>query len=271
MTQTQIVARPPGPPADWQPSEMSRPLGQALYYAERGDALPAPAPPPLIAEARAAGREYAVACRAADRGQIIEWLGRLNLAVSRPLGEADFAIRAAELVEHLADLPAAVFTRETRAEVARANRFFPGAADLTAVLGPRAAALARTLRGLRRIVGAKAPPPPARPPSVAERDRIVAAFRPAFAAAVAPARAAEAQDEDRRHAAARRAAPVSRAVLIAGYQRTADDPRAAPALRSLARTRLAALLGDGDPAPAAPPSQASQDVSASRVGARDAR
>jgi hypothetical protein len=251
---------------------ISAALRTALYYAEREEEVGF-APPPcavtVVDEARTALVAHDLACRPAGVPVILRWLLDLNRTVSAPLEPDAFKARAHAVAEACADLPACLFTAETWRAAARELRFFPGAADLVRFFGPRKDEATRTLRALRRITAPPAPKdPPPKPLTAQERDEVVAAFRPRYAAAVAPARSPTQQmpAEPRRRAPA-----LSPAALAAGYQAVADDPRLPPARRELARVRLAAILGRPAETPADTPAETSHLAGTSRVEAADDR
>ena len=150
-------------PAAWSPRPVSAGLADALYYAERGDDPPFPLPLAIMAEAETARTAVERGCRPVGAPTVMAWLALLNLTLGHPIEEQEFGMRAREIAAVFADHPAAVFTLETRAMAARAFKFLPGAAEVSALLEPKVAEVRRSRRLLRRLSGYRPPPPPARP------------------------------------------------------------------------------------------------------------
>jgi hypothetical protein len=116
------------------------------------------------------------------------WLGRLNLALTFVLPEAELKLRTPAIVDALGTLPRAAFTPETLRLAKLEFRGFPGAKDVYDLLRGRVSELLATQRALRRIVDFKSPAVPVKPSTQAERDAVLAAFREKMRGARGPER-----------------------------------------------------------------------------------
>lgn len=125
--------------------------------------------------ARAAGPAFAKALEArATRAQIGAWLAPLVIAVPfSPKDASELAGFVALVGDACGDLPAVVWSQETRAEALRQWHKWPSVADVNALLRPRAERLWAELQALRTIATSSDSP---REPA-AEREE-----RPAVAA-----------------------------------------------------------------------------------------
>ena len=249
MGQSLSRTAPRGLPTIWRPTPPSHGLSTALREAESSEetGFPPSRPflPAVISEAEIAALEYKGACQAAGAALILRWLFDLNAAVSAPLEPDAFRVRAGAVADVCADVPVCLFTAETRIEAAKTLRFFPGAADLTALLAPRLAAIHRTQRALARIVASpRSDAPPARSATAEERDRIVSNFRLQIAATRPPARSPSEQIDQSAPEPSRayRPAHLSQGALIEHYRAIASDPRGSRMGRHAAQSRLDALL-----------------------------
>ncbi len=90
------------------------------------------------------------------------------------------------------DLPRVCFSRDTLRDALRTFQWWQSVAEIDKLIRPVSLSLTRTLAGLRAIArqGAAAPSEGGSGPSLADeaRDRILEAFPPKFAAAMAAAR-----------------------------------------------------------------------------------
>ena len=127
------------------------------------------APDAVRAEPRRLLPIYERAAAPAGPGAVVQWLVDVNLGLAPPLGEELFRSRAGAVADAVADMPAALFTDQTRREAVCTWEFFPGAAAIEALLGARGRELRAVVDALRRVVSTPPPSPPRQPPTPAWR------------------------------------------------------------------------------------------------------
>lgn len=217
---------------------LSRALSPVIGRGQYGDNdLGHYTPPPLLSP-----QDHAASQHAADafdtmldpvtREQLASWLLPINAASRNPQSPQDFLARVQGLHAMLDDLPAAVFTAETRRRVA--TGFFPSHDDIRTAVEPIATDWRRkrdALRGLRQAETSTPPRPAVQTPAEIEAVRIkFAALREelnARAAVQAPRNVQPRHLHPRQLLAAYEALPANEAArLRAKHLRTDMEPNA---------------------------------------------
>lgn len=173
-------------------------IGSRRYAAPDGDVVAIAAAPPVLTEAqrdeaRAAAALYQVTMDPVTAGQVRDWLKPINAGVRNPQGPEDFAVRAAAIAMVCDGMPARLFGVETQRAMLAASQFFPSAADVAAVMQPRADKMRRELEALQSLARERPPAPapegykrvPPTPEQMAANRATIAAMQ----AAVAPSKA----------------------------------------------------------------------------------
>jgi hypothetical protein len=228
-----VVLHQAGLPAEYRPPEMSKPLRSLVTVLGRGFNTYDPGPV-VRAEAAALARQLGVACAPAGDVRVLDWLKRLNAGLAYPLTAREFTVRAGVVAQALSAMPIAVFTIESADEAIRTFEYFPGGARLTGMLTPRAEDVRRLRRNLVTVVGSDAPAEVSHRPATQEGvDAVLASFRPRFAEAMAPVRAASDVVAPPRS----RPAALSPPVLLESYRQAAAR-ESNPARRALLQSRM---------------------------------
>lgn len=200
-----VVTRNSGAPAPAvSVPVISADLGLAADAAMTYGVFRAP-PPTRQSEARAALPALNAALSARPTRSLVKaWLEGVAAACNNPPGDVDFDLRLMSVIETSGDLPAAMWTPETRRELVRskgAQMFWPGAGEVDAFLRAKHDQLVRMRDGILAIashgqaqagrsVAPEPGPEPVKPASVEERDRILSRFRAEYSQAMEPIREA---------------------------------------------------------------------------------
>jgi hypothetical protein len=161
-----------------------------------------------------------------DDGLIMDWLTGVSLGMAQPLSGKELAVRATEIIPALSSLPASVFTSGTRQEAQIAFQWFPGVAELHALLSKHALGIYGKRRTLTALLETQEEAPVA-PPSPEE----VAAIREKLAAEFPEVPVVEQEGPRARY--------LTRDELRAAYARQAEHGDSAVA--GIARHRLAMM------------------------------
>lgn len=223
---------------------LSPALHGAIYRLENGG-LPANMDiEPIRGEALARLQDVERLLQPAGLDRVKTWLLLVNGLVAS-LPEDAFEQRFAALGDILAEMPAAVLTRQTAADVAKSQKFFPVLAEIEAALSPRVRELKRLHRSLGEIAGTKGDAQP-RPASAEVVASIAAGFRGLVAERTeAAARAENATIRDG-HEKRPKAIPLSPRARLEAYREAAlreTDPNQKTLLQQRADA-LAAVLDE---------------------------
>jgi hypothetical protein len=112
--------------------------------------------------------------RPAEQEDIAFWLYELNFRMARPIGGADFELRAPAIAESMRALPGCVFNSNVLRAASLTFKYFPGAKELADFLRPWVRRLCPSCHLLDAIAKARPPVLPAQPMSAEERNRVAA-------------------------------------------------------------------------------------------------
>jgi hypothetical protein len=98
-------------------------------------------------------------CEPVSLGQISAWLAPITAAVSNPPPADDLRHRIHAIGMAVAEMPCAAFSQAAQRQAMRTWKFWPSAAEVAALIGPKGNELISQREALRRI--AKPPAPPA--------------------------------------------------------------------------------------------------------------
>jgi len=205
--------------------QLSQPLSLAVAEEQRREASSAPGDfsaqalaPSLIEEAGRAARQARASFAPPTGPFVLSWVAPIHAGFSNPPSAREAAVWAAAVAKACARIPAQAFTEDALIDLARASKFWPSASEVLAVVQPEANRLYSKVLAMERIARRKPPEAPPMPkPVLSEADRRAEAAR--CAEMVDKMKAAIAEREHRtRPERGDRAAPVSLASLMAGYQ-----------------------------------------------------
>ncbi len=230
--------------------QLSQPLSLAVADEQRRDPHPdaGPLPPPalapsLIEEAGRAAKAARAALSPATGPHVLSWIAPIHAGFSNPPSARESAVWATAVAKACARVPAQAFTEDALIDLARASKFWPSASEVLAVVQPEANRLYSKVLAMERIARRK---PPEAPKKVAFTDlspEQKAADDAKTREMVDRMKAAIAEREHRaRPERGDRAAPVSLAALMAGYQRAVET---GGPFAEAARMRLDKLQRDG--------------------------
>ena len=226
---------------------LSQPLSMAVAEEQRREAITDAPPPPstvpsLIEEAGRAARQARAALQPPTGAFVLSWVAPIHAGFSNPPTARESAVWAAAVAKACARIPAQAFTEDALIDLARASKFWPSASEVLAVVQPEANRLFSKVLAMERIARRK---PPEAPKKVTFTD--LSPEQKAIDDAktremIDQMRAAIAEREHRmRPERGDRAAPVSLASLMAGYQRAVE---AGGPYAEAARARLEKLQRD---------------------------
>lgn len=202
-----------------------------------------PVAPAVCQEAARHLAQLERAFRPCSHAVVREWLKPLAAAVRNPPDEETFDLKAAVITAACADVPDDAFTVKSQREALGKFAFFPAAADVLALFQDQITARDRKLRALRLVAESTPAGPPAPKAGDAERDAILAAFRPRFEAALAPVRSVAEQVEALRGPRVAKAVPLNRDQLAAAYRVAAGESTTLSAVNRARASRLAGEEG----------------------------
>jgi hypothetical protein len=219
----------------------------AVAEEQRREAITDAPPPPstvpsLIEEAGRAARQARAALQPPTGAFVLSWVAPIHAGFSNPPTARESAVWAAAVAKACARIPAQAFTEDALIDLARASKFWPSASEVLAVVQPEANRLFSKVLAMERIARRK---PPEAPKKVTFTD--LSPEQKAIDDAktremIDQMRAAIAEREHRmRPERGDRAAPVSLASLMAGYQRAVE---AGGPYAEAARARLEKLQRD---------------------------
>jgi len=164
----------------------------------------------------------------------------IHAGFSNPPSAREAAVWAAAVAKACARVPAQAFTEDALIDLARASKFWPSASEVLAVVQPEANRLYSKVLAMERIARRKPPEAPKRPSFIDLTPEQIAANNAKTREMVDQMKAAIAEREHRmRPERGDRAAPVSLADLIRGYERAIQSggPFAEAARMRLAKLR----------------------------------
>ena len=211
--------------------QLSQPLSLAVAEEQRREATSAPGDfsaqalaPSLIEEAGRAARQARSSFAPPTGPFVLSWVAPIHAGFSNPPTARESAVWAAAVAKACARIPAQAFTEDALIDLARASKFWPSASEVLAVVQPEANRLYSKVLAMERIARRK---PPEAPKKVSFTDLTPeqkAADDAKTREMIDQMKAAIAEREHRtRPERGDRAAPVSLASLMAGYQRAVEN------------------------------------------------
>jgi hypothetical protein len=211
--------------------QLSQPLSLAVADEQRreantgpGEYSPQALAPSLVAEAERAAKQARGAFAPPTGAFVLSWIAPIHAGFSNPPSARESAVWATAVSKACARVPAQAFTEDALIDLARASKFWPSASEVLAVVQPEANRLFSKVLAMERIARRKPPEPPKKVTFADLSPEQKAANDAKTREMVDQMKAAIAEREHRaRPERADRAAPVSLAALVAGYQRVIDS------------------------------------------------
>ena len=203
---------------------LSQPLSMAVADEQRREAITDAPPPPstvpsLIEEAGRAARQARAALQPPTGAFVLSWVAPIHAGFSNPPTAREAAVWAAAVAKACARVPAQAFTEDALIDLAAKSKFWPSASEVLAVVQPEANRLFSKVLAMERIARRKPPEAPKKVTFTDLSPEQKAADDAKTREMIDQMKAAIAEREHRtRPERGDRAAPVSLASLMAGYQ-----------------------------------------------------